>query len=56
MDALIVSTLFMKNDKKLLQSVTEKTGGSGDGGQTMLFIVSKSTLGFRRLEEINFAK
>ena len=54
--ALIFSTLFTKNERNVLQSVIEKTGGSGVGGQTMLFMVSKSIFGFRLLEAISLAK
>ncbi|MDF4981184.1 hypothetical protein P3565_22690, partial [Vibrio parahaemolyticus] len=50
--ALILATLLTKNDRKLLQSLTEKTGTAGGWEQTRLFIVSKTTLGFRLLEEM----
>ena len=53
---LMVSTLFTKNERNALQSVVEKTGVTGVGGQTMLFMVSNSTLGLRLLEEINLVK
>ena len=56
MPALILTTLFTKNKRNLLQSLAEKTGGSGGEGQTMLFIVSKSTLGLRLLEVIRLEK
>lgn len=53
---LTPATLSTKNERKLLQSLSENTGTAGDEGLTILFIVSKRTLGFRLLEEMRLAK
>ena len=54
--ALTFATLFTKNIRKVLQSLSEETAAGGRGGLTIVFMVLNSTLGLCLLDEMRLAK